>query len=107
MLSMSMGSWLIGRRRKKRRSPVLKLFSRCFAFMMISDLFNPNRQGPGHHAAAAGFCRPSFEGAQKRGATGAELVKCYPDYLRSNSVQDPRRLLPVQTETRGSRICTH
>ena len=77
-----MGSWLIGRRRKKRRSLLLKLFSRCFAFMMISYLLNANRQGPRHHAAVAGFCSASFEGANKSGATSAESVTCYPDYLR-------------------------
>ena len=77
-----MGSWLIGRGRKKRRSLFLKLFSCCFGFMMVSFSFNTNRQGPGHHAAVAGFCSPSFEGANKSGATGAELVTCYPDYLR-------------------------
>jgi hypothetical protein len=67
---------------KKASQPAPEIVFTLFCFHDDFLLVNANRQGHGHHAAVAGFCSPSFEGANKSGATGAELVTCYPDYLR-------------------------
>src|SRR5439155_4693144 len=66
MLKTSKGSCLRARRRKRSRTLLLKLFSRCLAFIME---FRVPRTLTGlvasHHVAVAGFWSASFEGGRK------------------------------------------
>jgi len=67
MLNTSMGSCLRARGRKSLRTLLLKLFSRCLVFIVIS--YVPNANGPAacYDQAVVGFFDPSFEGENKSG----------------------------------------
>ena len=62
---MSMGSCLVGRRRKKCRSLILKLFSRCFAFIVIPYLLNANGRGPSP-CGGGGILQSLFRGSEQK-----------------------------------------
>jgi len=63
MLKTSKGSCVDARRRKRSRTLLLKLFSRCLAFIMEFRVL-PTLTGlvASHHVAVAGFWGASFEG---------------------------------------------
>ena len=66
-----MGSCLRARRRKTLRSVLLKLFSRCLVFMVISDVSNASGQAARHHQAVVRFVSAPFEGGKKSGVLSA------------------------------------
>ena len=69
MLSTSMRSCLRARRRKILRSELLKLFSRCLVFIVISYVSNVSGHADRHHQAVVRFVSASFEGGKKSGVS--------------------------------------
>jgi hypothetical protein len=77
-----MGSCLRARRRKVLRSLLLKLFSRCFAFIVIAYFSHANGHSGRDHVAVAGFCTASFEGGCKAGGEPRRLLNCRSSAVR-------------------------
>ena len=86
MLKTSMGSCLCARRRKRSRTLLLKLFSRCLAFIVIPFLSNIKPREIRHHAALAGFSAASFEGGRKSGGERGRLLNWGPALTKSDAV---------------------
>jgi hypothetical protein len=53
---------------------LLKLFSRCLVFIVISYVSNANGPAACHHQAVAGFFDPSFEGEKQKWQCHALVV---------------------------------